>query len=829
LTHFCIEKLFSAITIIISIAYILAFFLSGQFSSLHILRSLLGFIMLTYLLGATVRIFLKSVVKFSNLPSTLSIEGLTCDILMSFLVSLMVSIVLIRTFLFCEVSMIASIITLSIILNLFTLRSLERKSVPSPIGTSAPKISTASFVTAWIVLLGASLLFAGYFRSKTPIPTINGWDMNSALAYVNWIVSHHGYHYLLVPSFPAGATPYPALFFYFVSSYSSFLGVEPYSLFWFSVCPLIFGYMFLVFLIALKFSKNVWLSIMSSFIAFFSSVAYAEVVRNPLYLTLDMVSQIIFLLIIVFNIYYHNHGIEKKITNVLVIICLTLFNYFTAIVVLPFLLWAIIDNKKLPFLGDGRRAFRISAVSMALCAPILIALTGYMTPVLTSLFSSSAFPISSKVEILQIIYPMYFWVLFVLALFSVIVHKTYYKKIDSPYLDMLLYIFCGFTLYFLPVWITYRMEFYLRVFLAISISGLSLLFSKEFLAKILGSSYKKLRKKKISLGATISFLLLLVTITQMYPLFTQYNFHAYISKDEYDAAEWIKKNTSSSAYILTDPSSGYVIRGLALRNASNFLILPDGRMPADSSTLYPDLIGKIHKFLYSQAGFEWAEITQYLQFNEIYVVITSRTVSWALSSPETTLTHPVEGVNYSRVTSKFVEPYFHEMYNSNTIQIYRPDPSLRVDEVTVWSDSNFTEGWTWYLDGSYGEHSFDTDGDVLTLNAQTTESTSAWVGLTKEMNCSGAIYLEIRSKIDAQPYHLEVVLYDVTRTRVSTFRMAGDRPLSTWVVEQFSLTSSEANKVSEIGLIIWTKDTHRHTWEIDYVMFTHSAFSINGN
>jgi hypothetical protein len=156
-------------------------------------------------------------------------------------------------------------------------------------------------------------------------------------------------------------------------------------------------------------------------------------------------------------------------------------------------------------------------------------------------------------------------------------------------------------------------------------------------------------------------------------MFTQYNPYAYISKDEYDAAEWIKNNVPSTAYILTDPGSGYVIRGLALRNASTYFILPDGRMPADSSTLYPGLDSKIRVFLSSQTGSEWAGIRDWLRFDQIYIVVTTRTVSWTLSTSDFAITQPIDGVDLLPVTSKFREPYFHEMYASNTVAILKYD------------------------------------------------------------------------------------------------------------------------------------------------------------
>lgn len=500
MNDFHIDKLSSGITLLISLTYVLVTSFFAMLPSLLALRSLFGFALLTYFLGLSVRIFLRNVAKLSNLPSTISIGGLACDLLFSLLGSFAVGFVLIKVFLLIETFFVVVIIALIVILNLFTFSSLRRRKASSLGDASPQKGSLVKFLAPGIVLVVASILFASFFRNKTPFPTINGWDMNSSLAYINWIVSNKGYQYVLIPPFPSGVTPYPAFFFYLVSYYSLFLGVEPYSLFWVSIYPLILGYMFLVFLIALKFSKNIWLSIMSSFIAFFTSTASAEGVRNPLYLTLDMVSQIIFLLIICFNIHYDSHSIEKRIANITATIFLVLFNYYTAIAVFPFLLWIIMDNKKLPVIGDRWKAFRIGSVSMASFGSMLIALLSQTAP-FASMLSPSVFPASLKIEMFQTIYPAYFWFLLGLALFSIAIYEKLYKQDKCHYPDLLLYALCGFILYFLPFGITYRLEFYFRVFLAIAISGIGLLLDRGFFAKIrISVRHKRLLNRKVSLG-----------------------------------------------------------------------------------------------------------------------------------------------------------------------------------------------------------------------------------------------------------------------------------------------------------------------------------------
>ncbi len=176
-----------------------------------------------------------------------------------------------------------------------------------------------------------------------------------------------------------------------------------------------------------------------------------------------------------------------------------------------------------------------------------------------------------------------------------------------------------------------------------------------------------------------SLCLLPVTIALMFPMFENYassTIFSYLSQDEYAAIKWIDGNTPASAYILTDPGSGFLVRGLTLRNASTFLVLPDGRMPADPSLLYPDLEPNLHSFFSSSSLSDSLASLRAIPFREIRIVVTSRTVSWANSPAETIIYRPVPTVDYASITWKLAPPGFTEVHRSDTVLIYRPSPSI---------------------------------------------------------------------------------------------------------------------------------------------------------
>lgn len=665
-----ISKILSLIFIFSSIIYGLSSVFVNTFPFLSICKIFFGFFILTYIIGATLRIFLRDALKFSRLPSTLSIGGISCDILLSMIINIIFSVLLAKSFLFNEVLLNFILISFIIILNCLVYFHGVSSSHNNTSEIFITKKAIFDFVFPCVILLVSAILLGNHFRNQTPFPMISGWDMNSSLAYINWITTHHGFDYILVPSFPSGGTPYPAFFFFLVSSYHFVLGISSYQVFWYSVFPIIFGYIFLIFLIAFKFSKNLLLSLNCSFIAFFLSVAAAEIVRNPLYLTLDMVSQLIFLLIILFNI-TTEYSRGKYFISLIAILFLTLFNFFAVIAIFPFLLWILMGEKKLRFLGNGRKVFKISIILTALFASTLIAVVSYLFPAVSYMFSASAFPLSLKLQTFTTIYPLYFWALFVLALFAVFAYRRTAGK-GLSYFDLLLFIMLGLFLYFMPAWVTYRFEFYIRIFLVIFISGIALLLNKGIFRRSINISLKGRYTRKLRLGVIVSFCLLIITIISLYPLFSNYSPFAYISKDEYNAALWLNSNTPSNSYLITDPSSGYVLRGLALRNASSYFILPDGRMPADSFSISPTIVDDTANFFYLPTPSTWAQLS--IQKSNSYLVITSRTVYWAANSfVDNALTHPMEGVNFSLVTDKLEPQYFHEVYSSNTIKIYQLD------------------------------------------------------------------------------------------------------------------------------------------------------------
>ncbi len=639
---------------LISIVLVALFLLSVAVPSVW-LRVPLGFLIITYLVGANFRIALRNA-GISKLPSSFTLGGFVVDILLSVVINLLVSIPLVLGFNLGLITLVIPFLTLILVaINMVFLTKQDKSR-------KAFKIDWSVLVVA-LILVVAALVFAVYFRSKTPFPMINGWDINNELAITNWLTAHNGYNYLFIPTFPAGGTPYPGAFFFFISSYSELLGVGPYLLFWLGIFPVILAYMFLIFVIAYKFSSNKWLSLTSSFVAFFISAAGSEIVRTPLYITLDMVSQLILLLIVAFNVCtYNQRGYWKTLINIVSISLIVIFNYYAAIIVAPLLLWLVLNDLK-PSVSHSRRRFIIITVVFSLLAPFVF-LVGTLIPAVSPFFIDEAFPFSLKISLLSNIYPPYFWGLFALATISAVI--VYFRR-RTVFFDLLPVIICGLIVYFLPVWITYRVEFYLRLVFAVFVSGIALLFEFGVFKRMV-----KFFKRSISVGKLASILILLITIASMGSLFWNHQFYAYISTDEYDASSWLTANIPQSAYIITDPSSGYVIRGLTLRNCSSYFVLADGRMPAVSDILFPELVDKTYAFLSNPSSPTLAGLESLGLSHDLYIVVTSRTLEWVSSSQDTVITAPSmqDERAYTFITSNLQSINAVEVFDSATVKVY---------------------------------------------------------------------------------------------------------------------------------------------------------------
>src|SRR2546427_8235118 len=94
-----------------------------------------------------------------------------------------------------------------------------------------------------------------------------------------------------------------------------------------------------------------------------------------------------------------------------------------------------------------------------------------------------------------------------------------------------------------------------------------------------------------------------------------------LSNDEYQAAAWLLQHTPRDGYILTDPSTGFVLRGLALLNSSTAFIIR-GHTPSPAG--YYDLAVLIYQIFHTQNATEIPTDLGMLPQRPNFFVITTR-------------------------------------------------------------------------------------------------------------------------------------------------------------------------------------------------------------
>jgi hypothetical protein len=321
--------------------------------------------------------------------------------------------------------------------------------------------------------------------------------------------------------------------------------------------------------------------------------------------------------------------------------------------------------------------------------------------------------------------------------------------------------------------------------------------------------------KGISKLISYSFLILsLGFIVQPYVSYSRnVSYWSNISSDEYSAARWIYQNTVSDSYILTDPSTGYLLRGITTRNCSTSLII-DGHTPSPNEQ--ENLSNNILAFFRDENVFKISDYYAILPKRPDFVVVTTRTADWAAGgranqtfpAPTNNEFQPFQGIG------KFSSSFFALVASWETVKIYRP---TNASIENVWMDDSFSSGWNaWYLDGAYMNYSATATSGTLAITVQAASNSNAWTGPTQQLpNVSDARFLRMKYTIDVPCYTLEVALWRANESQIiHTLEQAPG-----WNEQFFTLTEQEASSLNKIAVVIWTKDMESHTVELDCILF----------
>lgn len=654
----------------------LLFAVSLLLPGFRILRFVAGSAILVFFSGHLSRAFARVVFGKSETIRLLSPAGLALDFLTSLGILTGITAVLMITFTFREELLVELVLGLVVGLGLATLlvgRKQQRRV------ESTPKLGTPTLL-AVASLVGLSLAIFLVFTRPAPYPSTRGWDLNVTLATVSWAVEHHGFPYLLIPPFPPSAIlPYPASITQAIAGYSMFLGVSPDSVFYYGIAPTIVLYAGGIFGVAHKLSGRILPSLLSGYAGLVLSTTNIETVRTPFFLTVDMVAQLIFIALLLFYL-DDAHGKRRRLAIVIVASAFLLyFYYYEIIVVGPVLLLMLFESIASADTRLRKRIFRLALLGVLIGSIAGSVIIQAVVPG-SQLDPRFGFQTNQKILVLAAIYPPAFVALFALALLA------QWKRPERPgvrgfdFRMLLEYAAFYMLLFFLPLWAIYRVEFYLRLALVLLLASIPIPRWTDIRATLRFRGAKGLLsflrtpgpQRRLLVQVSVIFV---ATVVMLVSIPANLELHdAYVSVDEYETAVWIRAHIAHDVYIVTDPGTGYVLRGLTGRNASIFFILPDGRAPEVASTIYPSLQNDLHTIFTATSSQDAVNRTQALGFSQTYVVISTRTVTWAQQDPSSIYTGPVPGATFDALVRVFVPPYFAVQFSTPTTYVFSVTP-----------------------------------------------------------------------------------------------------------------------------------------------------------
>lgn len=654
-----------------SLAVCLAFLGSVATPILGIVRALTGALILSYLSGLSIRTFLRVALPPEAPRPLWTPAGIALDFVTSFALLVIPSMALTLTFLLSGSTLTGLILAPCMALDVGTLVCSRLRPASAPTRPPSKRV-----LLAVASLVGASAVLFVLFRWPNPYPSISGWDLNPALASVGWTLNHHGFGFVLWPPFPASAlVPYPASFNDFVAGYSLVLGVDPLSIFYYGVLPLLLAYSLGVFAIAYRLTTRLDSALLAALAILVVGTALPETVRTPLFVTIDMLGQLVFFGLFLFFLDDEGRLGRRRAILLLGSAFLVYWYFYELVVVTPFLAFMFGESLSSAHARRPVRWFRwtlifalVGVVSVLLVATVLV-------PSLEANLSAG-FQFGPKVLALGLIYAPVALVLAVLVVINRarVLEDSPVKGFRARYL--LEYVGVYVIIYLLPLSATYRVEFYFRAILVFYLASLRLPTMQEIRDAFRGVRARLVRRRAprpwhpsaLQRFGALAILALVVFLAILLP-FQVTQPEPYMSLDEYRASIWIRDHTPADAYIVTDPGTGYVIRAFSLRNASLSFLLPDGRAPEDSSSTYPYLRTYLHFVFDSSVTVQAQQQVLALGFPHPYVVISTRTVLWASTPAVSIFDRPIPGLSPAGLLPVFAPPAFEPLFVSPTVVI----------------------------------------------------------------------------------------------------------------------------------------------------------------
>lgn len=700
--------------------------------------AILVFIIIFYLIGQSTRVGLLKPMGF--IPTDLRMwERIVIDILLSSIITSFLSVLLCSLW---SVSLTFPIvITLIVVMDVIEIVSKDEGSLELDEVIARIKEQQAIAMAALACIIWGVIVIL-WREQWFPFPETSASDVFKHLYAINDIVQNNGASYLFLD--------YPFRFHAMVSVIVIASGVDPYVLLFYGSY---FAYpisIATVFGLLYSITKNLNISLVASL--FFPFVDEAGALLGPHYLFPSTYAFVITFLIMILVQQNANRGFYLIIGLASYVLVAIVYPY-VILGTLPALLYfgtrASDRYLKRKYISVLLLVGTIGGLMIEFTYYGILPLLGYDIAYLDwgVYFLSIAPNLELQIDIFLRAYLIPQICLLAIGLIALFLEtrNIQFKLIEDHenargILQLsLLYL----VAFFLPILTATRVEMYIRPLLVLSISYGAFIIA---LLLIRGISRARNLQMPSNLPTRAEFWVIVVILLTAATLPTAVNMEGHIRwaphspvMDEYLAFEWISAHTPEDAYILTDPATGYIMRGFTTLNCSTSIILNGFPTEYTSATPLGELI---FKFLNSSSD----EDTQLLEEIDSlvgdvdYIVISPRTSYWLASMRQGRDSHVAVYATSIPIDDpawiKFAEPRYEYVQSFGFVHILIKNDVY----LPYYDDMQNNTGW------------YATDDDMIsfedgTLSYSHSNDSAYWFSFytnTPSFDDQENLYLEIR-------------------------------------------------------------------------------------
>jgi len=772
-------------SVTLHLAVVLGVVLSRLFG-IYSTAAVSAFILLFFVVGSSLRMGPLRCLNF-KLGAHPTIGNVALDSLISVIFTSSLALILTPLWALQYVGIIAALVVL--ISDLIALKRSRASELPDSLGTETGSGRAVKSLLPPTTCFVMGLVIMIWRFSWMPWPEASGTDIFFHLVVVESMVTYGGYGAIL--------TGYPLGFHSIISSLSLTSGLHAYVILAYGSLLTYPVALTLTYFLCEAISGSRLKSTMAAML--FPFVAATGALLGPHYLLPSTYAYAVAILIML---------VLQKVPHTKSMHCVVLLSYTISVIAYPFMILGT-SPAIAYFWSRGMHEHRIEktvplAIALSSLAAILFTTLYYLTlPFLgidtwtlrIGMLRFTVTPnLSYEAQLLQIAYSPLQIALLCLGLASLAVYvfrpKEHERRVTYDDKGLLILTSLYLAAFFLPFSIAPRMEMYCRPFIFLCVVEGAFSITKVA-GHVLGSITLRnpLQPNWKRPATTLAVAAILVTSAYPTALGISQEMAWEPSSphlEELQAFEWLRERVPTGGYVLTDPTTGFIMTGFILRNCSCSMITGAGFYTLRE----PDYLWQqVYAFLNASSWDDTAiyeNISSYMG-GVTYIVISPRTSEWVWRQRNN---NPIEFADYiSRLPmsdpswSKFFEPRYTLVQQFGNVMV------LVKNEAYLHYNEEFDNVTSWYVN----------DGGEPESNGQAAfyenpMNPSAWFELfTDRVSFSSQedLYLEVRLRANTTNLEGRVFGYkDNERAGGYAFYTGYVYPEVDWLTKVWKLTDT---------------------------------------